>query len=513
MMHNLKSEIRAGFILSYVSMSVSILLGLAVTPYILKMLGQNEYGLYSLIGSLVGYISLFDLGVGTTTLRYVSRYRVEGNKQKLESFVATCFVIYIVIGVIVLIIGAILYKYLDVIFASSLDASQIGKARTMFAILIGNLGVSFFGCVYPAIMKAYEKFTIFQKIVIAKNLVRTLVVVVLLSLGFDSLGIVIADASLNILITIIQFIYVRFALKVHTAPWKWEIGSVKEIFSFSSFVFLSVLINQVNLRMGTFILGIFSNTAQIANYALGMTLATYYTQLSGALSGIFMPRLTQMTANNRPMHEVEDVLIRVSRFQVKLLALIIIGFISVGEQFIILWAGEDYKQTYKVLILMMIAYYLPYTQTTLNTLAQVLNKHKTRNCIYGATAVANIILMCILAMQCGALGAAISTCISMLIGYGVFIQMYYKKGMGVNMLRYLKETYLDTFPAAVLGLGAGIIVNRFSDGYWLYILFNITTIIVVYVIAIWFFGSSPYEKEQVRKILNGLKRSRSETHY
>ncbi len=500
-----KNEIKTGIVLSYLSMGLISLLGLAFTPYMLRKLGQNEFGLYSLIGSLVSYITLFDLGVSSTTLRYVSLYRAEGNKKKLESFVATCFMIYIVIGVIVLIVGAICFIYLDVIFANSLNALQINKAKIMFAILIGNLAVSFVGNTYPAIMKAYERFIILKEIEIGKNLIRTLILIVLLSLGFDSLGIVIVDASLNILITIIQFFYVRFIIKVNTIPRKWETGTVKEIFNFSLFVFLSEVINLVNLRMGTFVLGIVSSTVQVAIFALGMTLTIYYNQFSSAISGMFMPRLTQIIAKGCPMHEVEDMLIRVSRFQAKLLALIVIGFVAVGEQFIIIWAGSEYKHTYIVVMLMMIAYYLPYTQTTLYTLAQVLNKHGARNCIYGVTAIANVILMCFLITRGGAIEAATSTIITMLIGYGIFIQTYYNRGMGVDMLRFLKETYLDTLPAALLGLGAGIIVNRFSNGTWLYLLINVTIIIIVYAIMIWLFGSNVYEKEQLRKISYKVK--------
>lgn len=500
-----RNEIKAGIILSYISMSLNLLLGLLLIPYMLKKLGQEEYGLYTLIGSLVGYISLFDLGVSTTVLRYVSRYRADGNKKKMEIFIGTCFFIYAVTGFIILIVGLIFIKYLDVIFASSIDSLQIGKARVMFAILIGNLGISFVGHTYPAILKAYEKFILIKEIEISKNVIRTLSIFILLSLGFDSLKIVIVDASLNILVTTFQFLYVRFSLQIPTIPRIWDKGIVKEIYRFSSYVFLSDLINQVNTRVGSFVLGIVSTTVQIAIFGLGITLTNYYSLFTSAFSGMFMPKLTKLTVKDRPMYEIEDVLIRVSRFQAKILMLIIIGFIAVGKQFLFLWAGKGYEQSYNVLILMMIAYYLPYTQTTLNTFAQVLNKHKIRNSIYGVIAIINITLMFILAKRAGAIGAAISTCITMVIGYGVFIQGYYKFGMGVNMLRFLKETYLDTIPAAIVGLGVGIFINYFSNGTWIFLFLNTVVIMIVYVLLIWFFGSSFYEKEQVRIVLTKIR--------
>ncbi len=496
-----RNEIKIGFFLSYASMGISVILGIMFTPYILKMLGQSEYGLYSLIGAFIGYISLFDLGVGATVLRFASRYRVEGNNKKLESFIATVFVIYAIIGVVVLVLGFIIYMNLDKIFSSSLDEFQVDKARLMFGILIVSLAVSFIGHLYPAVIKAYEKFVFVKGIEICKHLIRTLAVFVLLYVGYDSLAIVIVDALLNIMISIIQFIYVQFYLRLGTLPLRFKKDIVKDVYGFSLYVFLSTLINQVNFRVGVVILGIYSDTIEIAVLALGVSLITYYIQFSDAFAGMFMHKLTLLTNKDFGIGGAEDLIIKVSRFQVKLLSLIIVGFMTVGKQFIVLWVGYEYQKTYYVVILIMLAYFLPYTQTTLNTLSQVMNKHKLRNCLYGATALANIIVMINLVEYSGAIGVAISTCVTMVIGYGVFIQLYYQRGMGVNMIRFLREVYLDTIPAVLIATLIGLLLNNVLFGSWVYIFIDILLITIVYFIGIWVFGANRYERGQIKGMI------------
>ena len=73
---------RWGAILSYVNIVATVVVGLLYTPIMLRLLGQSEYGLYSLIGSVVGYLSVLDMGLGNTIVRYTAKNRVDGTEQK-----------------------------------------------------------------------------------------------------------------------------------------------------------------------------------------------------------------------------------------------------------------------------------------------------------------------------------------------------------------------------------------------------------------------------------------------
>mgnify|MGYP003613230898 CR=1 FL=1 len=78
------NQVKTGIILSYVIIGLSNLTGLLLTPYMLRSLGKSEYGLYSLIGAFVGYLSVLDFGLGNAIVRYVAKYRAEGDKKGEE---------------------------------------------------------------------------------------------------------------------------------------------------------------------------------------------------------------------------------------------------------------------------------------------------------------------------------------------------------------------------------------------------------------------------------------------
>ena len=56
------NQIKVGAFLSYVIIALNNVIGLLYTPFMLRMMGQTEYGLYSLVASVVPYLTVLDLG-------------------------------------------------------------------------------------------------------------------------------------------------------------------------------------------------------------------------------------------------------------------------------------------------------------------------------------------------------------------------------------------------------------------------------------------------------------------
>src|SRR5699024_12765278 len=104
-----KSQLKSGVYLSYISLFVSNVSNLILTPFIIRNLGDSEYGLYMLIGAFVGYIAVLDFGLGNTIVRFVAKYRAENDKKSEENFLYSTFIIYSMISAVILLIGVILY--------------------------------------------------------------------------------------------------------------------------------------------------------------------------------------------------------------------------------------------------------------------------------------------------------------------------------------------------------------------------------------------------------------------
>lgn len=103
------NQIKYGALLSYANIFISVILGLLLTPFIIRNLGDSEYGLYALTGSFVSYLCLMDFGLNNTIIRYVAKYRSTNDKEGQETFLATTISTYIIIAIIIVVAGSFLH--------------------------------------------------------------------------------------------------------------------------------------------------------------------------------------------------------------------------------------------------------------------------------------------------------------------------------------------------------------------------------------------------------------------
>ena len=66
------NQLRSGSLLTYVQMTLNIIVSIAYTPFMLRILGKSEYGLYSTVASTIAILSVLSLGFGGSYVRYSS---------------------------------------------------------------------------------------------------------------------------------------------------------------------------------------------------------------------------------------------------------------------------------------------------------------------------------------------------------------------------------------------------------------------------------------------------------
>ena len=150
-------ERKSGAILSYVSIILSTLVQLIYTPLLIRMLGQSEYGLYSLVSSIIGYLTVLDLGFGNAIVIFTAKYRAQKKYDEEKKLHGMFFVVYFVISIVAGLIGIILYFFVPVMFGASMSDAEIGKMKIMMLILAFNLAITFIFSIYSSIINAYEK--------------------------------------------------------------------------------------------------------------------------------------------------------------------------------------------------------------------------------------------------------------------------------------------------------------------------------------------------------------------
>ena len=85
------NQVKYGAILSYVLIVVNALQGMLLAPYILSQIGDSNYGVYKTIASFSATLTVLDLGIGTTVMRYTAKFRAENKRKDIENFTMNFF--------------------------------------------------------------------------------------------------------------------------------------------------------------------------------------------------------------------------------------------------------------------------------------------------------------------------------------------------------------------------------------------------------------------------------------
>ena len=201
------NQLKAGAILSYVSIGLNNLVGLLYMPFMLRMMGQNEYGLYSLVASVITYLTVLDLGFGNAIVRYTAKFRAEGKINEQYDMFGMFLILYSIVGVITLLIGTGFYFNVDVLFDRAMTLEDLSKVRTMMLLMTVNLAFTFPMSVFGSIIVAYEDF-VFQKLVnITRIILNPLVMIAMLMLGYRAIGMTVITTLFNVVTLLVNCWY------------------------------------------------------------------------------------------------------------------------------------------------------------------------------------------------------------------------------------------------------------------------------------------------------------------
>lgn len=507
MVIKMKSEIKKGAVLGYVNMIVGLLISFLYTPILLKKLGQSEYGLYALVASIVGYLSVLDMGFGNAMVRYVSKSKANPSKLDENKINGMFLFLYAIIGIVSLVIGFILIGNAGSIFAA-LTPDELVKARVIMIILVCTVSISFPLSIFDSYVVASEKFKYIKILALIKTLIVPLTMLPLLFLGHKAITMVIVTSSYSIIFHFITIFYCfkKLKMKINFSFHNLDKTLLKEIMIYSFFIFLNIVVDSIYTNTDKVILGNVSGTIAVSIYAVAANVSQINTNFSTTISGLFFPRITKTLEEENGNKKVSDIFIRVSRVQLYIMALIMFGFIVFGKQFIVLWVGNDYIDAYYILLLLMIPAIIPLTQNIGISILQAKNKHKFRSVIYICIAILNIVISIPLARKYGGVGAAIGTALANFIGQIMTMNFYYWKKIGIDIPAYWKRFVSFMLPFAIISAGVYYLVSKITFTFPTLILAIISFTIIYMVYAYTF--TNEEEKAYVKKIKNRLLRRR-----
>ena len=505
------NQIKVGAVLSYLSMGLSTVISLVYTPIMINRLGDSEYGVYNLVLPIISYLNLLSFGLGSAYVRYYSRAKVEDDKKAMARINGMFLTTYTVLGTLVLLIGFYLSFHGDVIFGSKLTAAEVALGEKLLRIMTVNAALYFPVSVFESHVTINERY-LFQKIVyMGKQVLNPLIMIPLLLLGFRSVTMTVTALVFTILSGVINIGYCLWKLHMPFDFRRYDFKLMKEMMGYTFYVFLGIVVENINWSIDRLMMGWVHGTTAVTIYTVASQLNVFYLSFSNAVTNVLTPRVHRMVAENQSNKALTKLFAKAGRLQFILLACIFLGFVAVGETFVVLWGGaEQFRVDYVVTLLLFASIIIPAIQTVGIEIQRAKNMHKFRSVTYLIVAIVNAILLWPACYYFEGIGAAACVLLTTVFGQIIPMNWYYYRRIGLNIPWFWKKI-CQLLPSMVVPTIAAVCIALFAhiESYFHIMLWG-CVFVAVYALFLWFFGLNKFERDliavPVEKILRRLKR-------
>ena len=509
---------KAGAILSYVQMILSTVIGLTYTPIMLRILGQSEYGLFGTASSLTSFLSLLSFGLSGAYIKFVMEYRVVGDKKGENRLNGLFLIMYSVAAVFVLIAGTILIFASDAIYQNSLSEYELSQIKIIIFLTVLNTILTFVFIPVMMYIQSMERYLFLRIIAISTSIITPVLNIVVILIEPRAVSISIVTVVLALATYIVYFVYAYKKLGMRFSFKRIEFSVFKGVFAFSGFLFLNEITYLITNNTDKIVLGVVSGTVAVAIYTVGNNFTNYLYTCSTSISTVFSPRINRIVATAKaegksPDVELNQLFVKVGRLQFLILTLILVGFSTLGRQFIILWAGEEYVNSFWIALLLMFAPYVPLMQNIGLEVQKAKNLHKARSLVYFGVSILNAVVTIpvaayfsqdIFAPGTGGIAAAAATFGAMMIGQVLFMNIYYQKKVGIDVIFFWKQI-IRMLPGVIIPFAVGLALNIFLPASNFFILLiEIIIVAVTYFFSTYFLSMNKYERELVTSPLKQI---------
>ena len=333
---------------------VSMLAIYFITPFTIHKLGDDGYGTWNLINAITGYLGLLVLGVPMASVRYFAQHVTTGDEEKLNETIGSCTVLYLVLGVIALVVGAGLYLFFTHTYTIPTTIRE--DAHWAYALVVLFVSLGFIGLLPSGILAAYDEF-------IPRNMVRLWGVVLRLVLTFVLLAI---NASLTML-AVVQLACLIFDFgfcwllirrrhpraRLRLADFNWRM--TRSIFAFSLYVLVLTAGIRLSFETDSIVIGAFQNVRSIPYFTVANSFVVYFMEFIIAIAAVVMPAATRLKTSGRS-EELREILLKWSKIAFSVTLVVGLFLIVLGGRFIATWIDPTFERPAgQVLVILMIS--------------------------------------------------------------------------------------------------------------------------------------------------------------
>ena len=411
------------------------LLGIVITPIMVHLLGDHDYGLWVTVFSLTGYFGLFDQGIRPSLVRYVSRDHARGDSEGLERTVNTALALFGAVGVVALAVTAVVASNFTRWF--HIDAASIATVTKVVWIAGVAVALGFPLGVFGAVLSGLQRYDLGNGIGIGVAIARALLFVAVLRLGGGLVALAWASLAMNLAGHALSFVLAQRLLPGIRYGWRYVTRAhLGLIGGYSSVSFVGALANSITFQTDALVITAILGAALVTPFAIASGLVDNVRSLVYSATFVLAPTASELETRGET-EKLHALLIAGAKYSVLLSWPVLFGLLMFGENFLVTWVGEHYRSAFPLLLTLTVPTLLSLPQATAGALLFGVSRHKGMVALSLANALLNLGLSIALARPLGLLGVALGTALPLALVGGVATLVYACRALAMPLGTYL----------------------------------------------------------------------------
>ena len=307
-----------------------------LSPFIVRTLGRTEYGIWSLINILTGYMGVLDLGVRASTGRHIALHLGKGDREAADQTVRTGLFFFSVMGLIVVLAGVVLglgFPY----FFTSVRKEYHTLIACLLPLMALNIWVGCLGSVFSSVLTANQRFDLARGLDLLVLAMRSIGAVFVLTRGYGLTGFAVVVFVSSALAAVGNYLLARRVQPTLRAwPPSAHRARLKEMLGYGMAIFVSRVCVRLTGQTGLVVVGAVITVAEVTTYSVGAMIVFYTGSFILRIRQTFFPAVQQAVARG-DLESARWLFLRQVRLAMVAGIPAYVGFIVFGREFVHLW--------------------------------------------------------------------------------------------------------------------------------------------------------------------------------
>ena len=432
-MTSISKKLFKGSVLNLVTLIANIAVGFIMMPFLIHRLGDDQYGIWIIVGAIIGFYGLLDAGMGGAINRFLIRALHSEDSGEVNVALSSSFFLFGALGLLSAVITVIIIASVPYFIVEDVN-------RSLVQILIGILGLKV-AVIFPlasfgGILVAKYRFDIVNYVQMISLVTRTALIIFFVSNDYSivSVAVITAFDALGASLLTVYFAK-KLAPEIRVSWSLVSIAKLRSYYDYGKYTYVATIADRVRFSIDNFVVAAMISVGAVTHYTIAVALFNYYGESMARIFGVISPVLNKYHKLNE-WDKLREVFLVVTELSAMMSVLIGGSLIVLGEPFINLWMGESYGDAYMVLVILCCAGIVAQAQRPSVAILYAIAKHKYYAKITSIEAIANICISIILVEYIGIYGVALGTTLPLMVNKLYFQPVYTCKQLELPIKSY-----------------------------------------------------------------------------